>query len=182
MQKKVQLTDVVITAVLESRQARVPNLFAENTAFLTLASDLGKKPKATLQSICQTARELAAADIAGISTVIDQNGIPAFRWDYLSGESLDKNNATRTWDDSPCGYCLDTGSPQLFLRPDRYFNFKTENLIEEALVVPIFDQHDKPLAALWIGSFQASGKFDQEDVKLLAALAGVASAAIQLLK
>lgn len=182
MQKKVELAEVVITDLLNNRQSRVANLFAENSALGLLASEIGPQPLSALQKISQTARELAAADIAGISEVSEENGKPVFRWDHLSGEDPSLKNGTTPWNDSPCGYVLNKRAPQLFSRPERHYNLKTQATIEEVLIVPVFDKNNNTIAAIWIVSHQPSGKFDKEDVRLLTALAGLASAALQLIK
>jgi GAF domain-containing protein len=181
MPKKIQLSEVVITEVLNSRQSRVANLFAENSALTSIAAEVGRSPETALKSISQTVLELAAADAAGVSVLEEVNGEQVFKWDNVAGEEFKILDRTTPIENSPCGDCVKTKSPQLYSKPNRYYQLKSTVAMEEVLTVPILDKVNNAIGAIWVVSTQPSGKFDREDVRLLTAFAGIASAAFQLI-
>lgn len=80
--------------------------------------------------------------------------------------------------------CLDRNSPQLFAYPARRFQYLSEAVdvpIVEALVIPIPFGDGSP-ATIWILSHKEEVQFDEEDVRIMTALADFAGCALGLIR
>ncbi|MFQ4141190.1 ATP-binding protein [Chlorogloeopsis sp. ULAP02] len=82
---------------------------------------------------------------------------------------------------SPCGVCLDRGTPVLYSYPERYFtDLQAANIpIVEALILPLIaDNH--ALGTIWIVSHDEQRHFDCEDVRVMSSLADFTATALLL--
>ena len=112
------LDGIVITSALERRPARAPNHADESHALQRLAQLFADDPDALLQRLLDVARELCAADASGV-TLLEHlpDDRPVFRWVAASGSLAAHVGSMKPRNFSPCGLCLDRGSPQLFKLP-----------------------------------------------------------------
>jgi PAS domain S-box-containing protein len=174
----VTLNDILITEELSQRAPRPPNLLSENQALHTLARQLVNQPETMLQSLIDIALDLCCAETAGVSLLeTTPNGEEIFRWNVLAGTLAQYVGGTTPRNFSPCGTCLDRGTPVLFSHPDRYFTYlqSAKVPIVEALVLPLIaDRH--ALGTIWILSHDEQRHFDLEDVRLMTLLADFAAA------
>ncbi|MFM0390969.1 hybrid sensor histidine kinase/response regulator [Paraburkholderia phytofirmans] len=168
-------------ALLGSRRAREPDYAAENNALVRLAkAQMGAKAN-LLEQIAEAALSVCDAGSAGISLVEGAGEKRQFRWLAVAGLCADLRGKTTAWDECPCGVTLQSGSPQLFIRPQDHFQciqFPGVN-VTEGIVVPI-PGGEAQLGAIWVMSHVDERKFDSEDVRLLSNLAVFAGAALTI--
>ncbi|PIG93858.1 ATP-binding protein [Gloeocapsopsis sp. IPPAS B-1203] len=177
----VTLDDVLITEELSRRSPRPPNWQAENQAMHTLARQLVNQPETMLQSLVDMALDLCTAETAGVSLLETTADGKEFRWTVLAGTLAQYVGGTSSRNFSPCGVCLDRGTPVLFAHPERYFTyFQAANTpIVEGLVLPLIaDNH--ALGTIWIMSHDQARHFDSEDVRVMTSLADFTAAALFL--
>ena len=141
----VTLDDVVITTELSRRSPRSPNWQTQAQAMQSLARQMASNSETLLQNLVDMALHLCNAGNAGVSELsTTANGEEVFRWTVLAVKKAQSVGETTRRDFSPCGVCLDQGTPQLFGYPDRYFTYLQEanTPIVEGLVLPLIaDNH-----------------------------------------
>jgi signal transduction histidine kinase/PAS domain-containing protein len=178
----VTLDDILITEELSRRSPRPPNLLSENQALHTLARQLVNQPETMLQSLVDIALDLCCAGTAGVSLLeTTANGEEVFRWNVLAGALAQYVGGTTLRNFSPCGVCLDRGTPVLFSHPERYFTYfqAAKTPVVEGLVLPLIaDNH--ALGSIWIMSHDEQRHFDAEDVRVMTSLADFTAAALLL--
>jgi PAS domain S-box-containing protein len=178
----ITLDDILITEELSRRSPRSPNLLSENQALHTLARQLVNQPETMLKSLVDIALDLCCAGTAGVSLLeTTPDGEEIFRWNVLAGALAQYVGGTTPRNFSPCGVCLERGTPVLFSHPDRYFTyFQAANTpIVEGLVLPLIaDNH--ALGSIWIMSHDQQRHFDAEDVRVMTSLADLTAAALLL--
>lgn len=113
------LNDILITEELSQRSPRSPNLQAENQALRSLARQMARDSENLLQTLTDTALELCQAGTAGVSLLeTTPDGEEIFRWTVLAGTLAHHVGGTSFRNFSPCGVCLDQGTPVLFPTPN----------------------------------------------------------------
>ncbi|ARV57551.1 hypothetical protein BZZ01_01910 [Nostocales cyanobacterium HT-58-2] len=178
----VTLDDILITEELSRRSPRPPNLLSENQALHTLARQLVNQPETMLQTLVDISLDLCFCGTAGVSLLeTTANREEIFRWNVLAGALAQYVGGTTPRNFSPCGACLEHGTPVLFSYPERYFTyFQDANTpIVEGLVLPLItDNH--ALGTIWIMSHDEQRHFDAEDVRVMTSLADFTAAALLL--
>ncbi|MGI2909106.1 ATP-binding protein [Tolypothrix sp. VBCCA 56010] len=178
----VTLEDIVITEELSRRNPRPANLLSENQALHTLARQLVNKPETMLQSLVDMALELCSAQSTGVSLLeVLPSGEEVFRWNVLAGALKQYVGGTTPRNFSPCGTCLDRGTPVLYSYPGRYFTSGQEAItpVVEVLVLPLIADN-QALGAIWIVSHDEQRHFDSEDVRVMTSLADFTAATLLL--
>ncbi len=176
----IQLEDILITKELSLRSPRQTNLQAENEALRSLARQLVHKPEKILQSLVEMAIELCDAETAGVSLIETQpEGEEVVRWVAMAGTLAAQVGGCTPRNNSPCGVCLEQGSPVLFSHPERYFTyFQAANIpFVEALVLPLICE-GQALGTIWIITHEEGRQFDGEDVRLMSGLADLTAVAL----
>ena len=181
--ESVPLKDVLITSELFRRGARAPGYAAENRALVRLAREMAQAPHALLQCLVERARELCKAGSTGISLMEAVEGGFALSWPAIAGTFAGSVGGVVPRDASPCGVCLERGTPQLFRYPEHHFACLSgaDPPIAEALVVPII-ACGQELGTLWVVTHDARRRFDGEDARLLTSLSEFTAAALQILR
>lgn len=110
--KPVPLNDVLITEALSKRAPRPADLQAKNQAMRSLVRQMVNAPEIMMQSVVEMAVELCQAGTVGVSLLDTINGEEAFRWNVVAGTLTHLSSPAPRY--SPCGICLDRGSPVLF--------------------------------------------------------------------
>ncbi|MBD1848966.1 ATP-binding protein [Leptolyngbya sp. ST-U4] len=178
----ITLNDILITEELFQRSPRLPNLQAENQAMRSLVQQMARDSESLMQILVETALELCQAGTAGISLLeTTADGEETFRWNILAGTLAHYGGSTTSRNFSPCGVCLEQGTPVLFSHPERYFTYfqATNTPIVEGLVLPLIaDSHI--FGTIWIMSHDEQRHFDAEDVRVMTSLADFAAAALLL--
>jgi GAF domain-containing protein len=176
-----ELNDVLITPVLTTRKTRQANVFTERSGLDLVARRTSYGRKAVLEALCEFALETCGADAAGISVKYESADGAGFAWEVLAGE-LKKQAAGNVPLDSPCGVCLERGTPQLFSHPERHYKWMHEAgfVVPEVLVVPMYSARRTPFGTLWIISNTDDSHFDSEDARIMQAVGKHASAALQV--
>ena len=167
-------TDLLVTRLLALRAPKPANLGAEVKAFHELSQLMLEQPERAAQRFVELALELCGAGTAGLSVCAkDEHGAEIFRWDNLAGRLASYLGGTTPRHFSPCGLCLDEGAPVLVARPARIFTYfeKLADPIIEALVIPLYDAGQVPLATIWIVTHDENHRFDAEDVRVMTQLA-----------
>lgn len=160
-----------------------------------LARNMAGRPDALLQKLVDIALELCRAGTAGVSLLQKTaDGRQMFVWVALAGAysgHVGKRTPARF---SVCGICLERQAAQLYSHPDRYFSYYASQEdfeagdsaqpfedpgIVETLVVP-FPAGSRPLGTIWVASHDTTSRFDNEDVRVLSALADFTSAALRV--
>jgi C4-dicarboxylate-specific signal transduction histidine kinase len=177
----ISLDRVVITSELCLRTRRRARLKEENRALRELAQCFANTPERVLQQLAESAIQLCRADTAGISlesTAPDGNSI--FRWVALAGGLKELLGGTTPRNFSPCGVCVDRGTPQLFSHPERFFTyFESAPLpIVEGLLIP-WHVEAGPTGTIWIIAHDDKRKFDAEDIRVMSSLADFAASALR---
>lgn len=180
--KTVTLNDILITEELSRRASRVPNLQAENQVMRMLLHRMASDTETLLQTLVDTALELCEAGTTGVSLLeTTPDGEEIFRAQALAGNLAPHAGGSTPRNFSPCGVCLEQGSPVLFSHPERYFTyFQAANTpIVEGLVLPLIaDLH--VLGTIWIMSHDQGRHFDSEDVRIITSLADFTATALLL--
>ncbi|MBD2309371.1 response regulator [Chroococcidiopsis sp. FACHB-1243] len=179
-QREITLNNILITEELSRRSPRPPNLLLENQALHTLARQLVNQPEAMLQSLVDIALDLCNAGTAGVSLLeVLPSGEEVFRWNVLAGRLSQYVGGTTPRNFSPCGTCLERGTPQLFSHPERYFTYfqKANTPVVEGLVLPLIAENHA-LGTIWIMSHDEQRHFDSEDVRVMTSLADFTAAAL----
>lgn len=178
--KPIVLEDVVITDELSGRTSRSPNFQAENKALHTLARQMADQPATMLRQLVQMALDLCQAGTAGVSLLeTTETGEVILRWVCLAGELATHEQGSTPRHFSPCGTCIDRGTPQLYFYPEQYFTYfqQAKPTIVEGLVIPLLAQ-GQPLGTIWIVSHDEQRHFDAEDVRVMTSLADFTAAAL----
>lgn len=168
-----RIQDILITSELESRSVRLPNLMAENMMMASLAQELAHGSQSFLNNVVMTARHLCKAGGAGIALVKDEDGRRQLHWPAIVGEFSCSEGRLTALEDNPIGYTIQSGQPQLFSHPSRYY--PTLSLhgpeIVEGLAIPILaTKDDQVIGAIWVVSHDVDHGFDAEDLRVMQAL------------
>ncbi|HEY9763633.1 MAG TPA: ATP-binding protein [Trichocoleus sp.] len=187
----VTLNDILITEELSRRAPRPPNWQAEAEAMRSLGRQMAQASEILMQTLVDTALELCQAGTTGVSLLeTTPDGTEIFRVQALAGTLAHYVGGSIPRDFSPCGVCLEQGSPVLFSYPERYFTyFQEANTppsaehnsvgIVEGLVLPLIaDSH--VLGTIWIMSHDEGRQFDSEDVRVMTSLADFTATALLL--
>lgn len=169
------------TDELARRPSRAADYAAENQALVALARVQAGPRSEFLQAIADTALSLCHADSAGISLVEGPEDNRVFRWFAVAGFCADLRGKTTKWDECPCGVTLESGGPQLFIKPqDRFSCLRFPGVnVPEGIVVPI-PADNGALGAIWVMSHAEDCRFDPEDVRLLSNLAVFAGSGLTI--
>ncbi len=178
----VTLSDIIITEELSRRNPRSANLLSENQALHALARQLVNQPETMIQRLVDIALELCNAQSAGVSLLeTTPTGEEVFRPNVLAGALEQYVGGTTPRHFSPCGTCLDRGTPVLYSHPERYFTYlqAANTPIVEGLVLPLIADN-YALGTIWILSYDEQRHFDSEDVRVMTSLADFTAAALLL--
>ena len=175
----VTLEDILVTGELRRRLAHDPDYPAEIAALHMLARCLAAQPDAMLARLLETALALCDAGSAGLSLLEHSATGELFRWPHLAGALASYAGGSTPRSFSPCGVCLERGSPQLFSYPGRYFTYFQDASPEivEGLVIPL-SWNGEALGTIWIVSHDEARRFDGEDVRVMESLASFTAAAL----
>lgn len=175
----VTLGDILVTGELRRRLAHDPDYPAEIAALHALARCLAAQPDAMLARLLEMAIALCDAGSAGLSLLEHSATGELFRWPHLAGALASYAGGSTPRSFSPCGVCLDRGSPQLFSYPGRYFTYFQDASPEivEGLVIPL-SWNGEALGTIWIVSHDEARRFDREDVRVMESLASFTAAAL----
>lgn len=180
------LDEVLITAKLAQRPARVPDFPAESAALVGLMKALqeASASKANiLQRLAEAALELCRAHSAGVSIEEEEKGRRTFRWHGAAGRwaPFVRDAAPRTA--SLCSMALDRNMPLLLAHPERYFETPNTDSppLAEALLVP-FAVDGATAGIVWVVAHDGSRHFDREDLRVLTSLSEFAAVAYQVIQ
>lgn len=178
----VTLNDILMTEELSQRAPRPPNWQAEAEAMRAIAQKMAQDPERLMQTLVDTALELCQAGTTGVSlleTIPD--GEEFFRWSVLAGTLAYQVGGSTPRNFSPCGVCLEQGSPVLFSHPERYFTYfqDVNTPIVEGLVLPLVAD-SYVFGTIWIMSHDQGRHFDAEDVRVMTSLANFTATALLL--
>ena len=177
------LSDVLITDELRKRPPAKADYLREKLALQDLALQMADHPAEVLPRLVALAMELCEATSAGMSLYEAQPGSPGvFRWHYLTGLLTAFSGATTPRDFSPCGVCLDEGTPVLMAHAERFYPWIAEAkiVVPEVLLVPLFERKDQPLGTLWIIGSEDK-QFDQGHARVMGELAAFAGLAMRMI-
>lgn len=157
-----------------SKGARAPERTAK--ALISVAQGFAEDPGSVLQKLVDAAVEHCGADSAGIS-LEERNaetGELQFRWVAIAGSFAQYLHGTTPRFFSPCGTCLNRGTPQLYTVTKPYYDFLgvTAEPITDGILVPW--EGDGIRGTIWAIAHHAAQAFDLEDYELLRSLADFA--------
>jgi two-component sensor histidine kinase len=177
------IDNVLITDELRRRPPAKTDYLREKLALQDLALQMADHPAEVLPRLVGLAMEFCEADSAGMSLYEAQPGSPGiFRWHYLTGRLAAFSGATTPRDFSPCGVCLDEGTPILMAHAERFYPWIAEAkiVVPELLLVPLFERADRPLGTLWIVGSEDK-QFDEGHARVMAELAAFAGLAMRMI-
>ena len=172
--------DILITDALWTRQSRPKQLEREIEALLDLGRLMASGDRRTILSrIANYALALCRAESAGFSIVeTTEDGREVFRWTATRGRMQPFEGGTTPSNFSPCGFCLERNSPQLFRYPEKHYTYLEPIApIGECLLIPLYKAHAW-LGTIWVICHQGRRKFDREDARLMDELGSLATAAL----
>lgn len=165
---------LIITAELQQRRERVPNLRAEVAAFGDLSQILAVDPRRAVRRFTQIALRLCGAGSAGLSLLRPATSTSSqLQWEVVSGALAAHEGGGTPRGFGPCGLCLDAGAAILLSRPERAFGYlaRLRPTLFETLIVPLYDNARRPLGTLWIVHHDPVASFCVNDVRILEQLA-----------
>ena len=170
--------EVIITAELAQRPFRSPDYEAQCAAMAELTVTLSVNPGGILDAVSTLAMRLCGADSAGVAILEEGRQGDQFRWHSVGGSFPPHPFWALPREASPCGVVIARNEVQLFDRPDRFFAELrgVEPRVSEALLAP-WRHGSTPMGTLWVASMDPDRHFDQEDVRVLNALASFAASA-----
>ncbi len=124
---------------------------------------------AHIRARCERAMQLCEAESAGVS-VFDTGAADALVWIATTGAMRVHEGQRFVMHDSMCGICFSYRDSQLFIQPQRYFDWMEAAglVVEEALVVPLFGPYGSLYGTLWVMTHGPGGTaFDAEDARIL---------------
>lgn len=125
-----------------------------------------------IRARCAQAMALCGAQSAGVS-IFNNAHHDELAWIATCGVLSPFEGLHFVRRDSMCGICFEYREAQLFLRPQRYFNWMQQAciVVEEALVVPLFGPYGALYGTLWAMTHDSGGvHFDRRDAQALAEL------------
>jgi hypothetical protein len=173
-----RVADTVATDLLWSRPSRPRQLEREIEVLRDLARLMPcGDQRIILSKIAAHALALCKSESSGFSILeTGEDGREIFRWTATCGRMGQFEGGTTPADFSPCGFCLERNSPQLFVNPERHYSYlRPISPIAELLLVPIHIDSDW-LGTVWVMCHQKRRRFDQEDARLVAELGDLAAA------
>lgn len=171
------LNEIVVTDVLWNRPSRPRQPEREVDVLLELGCLMAHQEQhAVLAKIAANALTLCKAESAGFSILeTAADGSEIFRWTGTCGAMQSFEGGTTPAKFSPCGYCLEHNSPQLFRHPERFYSYLAPiSPIAELLLIPMHDDSTW-VGTIWIMSRQGRRKFDREDARLMMQLGSLAT-------
>lgn len=172
------LDEIVATDMLWQRPSRPRQAEREVEMLLELGCLMAyREQRAVLARIAANALTLCKADAAGFSILeTAADGSDIFRWTATCGRMQAFEGGTTPANFSPCGYCLERNSPQLFRNPERFYSYLAPiSPITELLLIPMHDDNAW-VGTIWITCLRGRRMFDREDARLMMQLGSLASA------
>jgi signal transduction histidine kinase len=174
------LDEVIATALLDSRPARMADFQAESEELAALAETMAETPTRIAQHLVEAARKLTSAHSAGLSLLEENGGEPIFRWIAVTGEFERYRNGTMPRHFSPCGLVIDQNRTVLMLDLARHYLYVNELhcATREVLLTP-FHLNGKPIGTVWVVAHSQEKAFDAEDRRIVERISKFAAAAVQ---
>ena len=135
--------------------------------FSRLRSALAQSPDDALNELVQIVVTHCHADSAGISLEEEgSNGELQFRWVAVAGSFAKYLNGTTPRFYSPCGTCIDRGTPQRYQVWEPYYNFLgvAAQPIRDGLLIPWRGANRQ--GTFWLVSHQSNDAFSASDFAL----------------
>lgn len=179
---QVALADVLHTSELSNRKNRAIDFAVESQALTEIARAMSGSPRDVIELICEKALALCNAGSSGVSVLFEDDG-GGFSWEALAGVFAPFTGGVAPREHSPCGVCLALDAPQLFVQPERYFEWLQEPNIPvyEGLVIPLYGEGRRHYGTIWVMSHEPGQQFDLEDVRIMTALGEHMSTALRML-
>jgi hypothetical protein len=154
--------------------------YREVIALRRLSKMFVESPETILQELVDLAVEYCGADSSGISLEEpNEAGDLQFRWIVVAGSFAKYLNGTTPRYHSPCGSCLDKGTPQLYRVTKPYYDYLglEAEPITDGMLIPWEGANMR--GTIWAVSHQSDIAFDVHDYALLRSLADFIAIAVQ---
>ncbi len=171
---KPQPPELRVTAMSLQRAVRTLAQSTEDAAFDELSQRLAVDPQGTAQRVMELALQNSGSGSAGLSLLrTNSSGHADFEWQSVGGALAGHQGDGTPRSFSPCGRCVDAGSTIIFSRPEREFTYlaRLQPAIFDALFVPLYDQAERPVGALWVAHHDPVRHFSADDVRFMERLA-----------
>ncbi len=152
----------------------------KQVALEKVGEKLFQTPEAMLQQLVEVATESCGADGAGVSLEEpDGNGVLHFRWVAVAGSFKRYLGGTTPRNFSPCGVCLDRWRAQSYTVSKPYYDFLgvAAEPILDGMLIPWESRSTR--GTIWAVSHRSERAFDQNDYRMLKALADLVTIAIR---
>jgi hypothetical protein len=169
--------EIVATEALWKRPSRPRDFEREIEVLRELSRAIVREDRGSVLSRISTyALSLCKAESAGFSILeTTSDGTEIFRWTATRGRMEAFQGGTTPADFSPCGFCLERNSPQLFKHPEKHYQYLSPIApIAELLLVPVYDEHSW-LGTIWVLCHKRRRSFDGEDARLIMELGTLSS-------
>jgi signal transduction histidine kinase/ActR/RegA family two-component response regulator len=180
----VPLEAVIITAELDRRPGRVPDLEADSQVLRELMKALKDPDVSLFQQIAEAALRLCRAHSAGVTVEEEEQGRTIMRCHGAAGgwSPLARRGVPREL--CPTSSALDRRMPLLLTYPERHFTGLLGVPVTptaEMLIVPL-TVADAAVGTIYVVAHDDARRFDREDVRLLMNLSEYASVLYQSLQ
>jgi len=173
----IEICDLRSTPAFFERPSHPHNLARNAEALRRLAHLFAKEPESILQELVDLAVEYCCADSAGVSLEVPTE--EKFRWVAIAGSFASFLHGTTPRFYSPCGTCLDRGSPQLYRVSKPYYDYLgiQAEPITDGILIPWTAGNMR--GTFWAVNHHSSVAFDKDDLALLESLADFAAIAVR---
>ena len=175
----VQIADLLGDTAFARRVRHRRDTLEPGEGLRRIARVFADRPQRILQELADVARELCAADSAGISVEEVGESKHDFRWVATSGRYKLLQNATLPYDFAPCGISLARGKPQLLRVGQPFFDLLGVNadLVTDGMLIPW--QVEDIRGTIWVVAHSATEAFDHDDYENVQSLADFAAIAVR---
>jgi hypothetical protein len=178
----VALSDVLATQRLQKRKSAksLHDQVVSANSKLMYAQSLGRK--SILSVLAREAAAMCRSHSAGVSLFTSRE-CDELRWEIIYGDLSEFSGRRFPIRHSMCGVCLTSREPQMFIRPQQYFRWMSDNGVRpvEALVVPLRGNGNDVYGTLWVTVRDNTAAFAQDHVNSLLAIGQQATACLRSL-
>ena len=177
-----RIAELIVSRRVAPRPRSAAEVDAELQAFPRIADAIIQTPATALQVCTEVALALCGAGSCGVSVCErTPGGEEVFRWVALAGAMAGHLNGTTPRHFSPCGDCVDAGTPLLLERPERVYQYLSVGVpLHEVLLLPVGEKGGELEGTMWVVSHDPGRRFDAEDERLMRRMTVFTSMALRL--
>jgi signal transduction histidine kinase len=171
--------DLISDHAFAQRRPHMHDVAAQIKGMNQLAQAFVGDPETILQVLVDAAVDLCGAESAGISIERKQSATKFYEWVATAGQYKRFLNAMLPLYPSACGVCLERGGPQILRVSQRFFDLMgiEAPIVTDGILLPW--QVNQTRGTFWIMAHKEPEAFDQEDLRVMQALADFVAMAVE---